>query len=160
MEFKIKKEIVEKRIETPTYKLSIEFMFGDADGEETVDVMFDAEDEDEIASMKALILAIEICMVAYPSGRGGGGSDEFNHIPEYLAFFSEEPEEYLDESGATLEEINAINPWDLHVDHPYDVMCDCQSDFTSYSLEFLDGMGGTFEVEVSLSEEDKLKIKR
>lgn len=168
MEFTIEKG-KEKRKKEPHYKLEIEFMFGDADGEEFVSTIIDQTD---IENAKSLILATACCCAAYPGGRGGG--DEYDGLPEYDAFFLEDfadPDNYVfvfnedDSNEIAQEKVNAylesLNPNGYGMEHPWDPTGgDMHATFRNYKLYFIDADGDKSNVKITFNEEELAEIER
>ena len=153
---------------TKTYRITVNFMEGDADGEQTKSVDFEDTPE-EIDAMKKFILALECCNAAYPCGRGG--YDEYNGLPEYDAFFSEcvNPKDYkklLDENKITENEEEFIQNWLMKTYNPLQICMDHPSDsngistsFDGYKIVYFDESGKFFPTEVKLAEDELNRIE-
>lgn len=172
MEIKVKRSAKAKRRRDPHYRVDFQFMEGDADGEQSDSIEFDDKPED-VEAMKKFIMALECCNAAYPNGRGG--YDEYDGLPEYDAFFKEELdtehyEDFLEKQGITDiesdEAYSAVrkylnekyNPNEIFVDHPSDTNY-ISTSFDGYSVVHVDENGDETEVTITLSKEEKARLK-
>lgn len=169
MELKIKEKKVKRKRE-PHYKLTINFMEGDADGYQTQTHIFD---ENSIESLKQTIMAIARCNAAYPNGRGG--YDEYDGLPEYDAFFNDDLDldcydDLLSESGleeGDQEEFEYVqnhlkekyNPYDIELEHPYDSNY-IHTYFDGYFLVYVDENGDKCDVDITFTKEEQKYIDK
>ena len=109
---------------TNTYKVQIEFMFGDADGYKTVTMHINQDNEDLIPLLEFLDRSI----ARYPRGRGG--YDSYNDIEGFDRFAAEEYEE------------ECMFFW------PYDPGCDTQASIESFKVTFFDEASTEYEVTI------------
>jgi hypothetical protein len=159
MEFKIIEDTKEKRHRKPYYEVDIEYMIGDADGEEHEIIEFMDKPKD-VKKMKVFILAIAGCCAAYPNGRTG--SDEYGCLPEYDAIYSEE---YNDDNLPEYDNEEDLNYYkkyralEIYLDHPYDHNCDCGTTIRDYIVYYYDNNGDRYEVEIDFSIEELNRIE-
>lgn len=149
----------------PYYRLTIDFMIGDADGKETEVLEIEPG---ELGNHEGLILALECCNAAY--ARGMGGYDTYHGLPEYDAFFVEEVDydayDDMYEDGFSDEEFHAsvdkmlsdLNPNGMYLEHP-DGPEGMTTSFDGYQLEYIDINGDIYTMSITLNEEEKSRVK-
>jgi hypothetical protein len=158
-----KKEIKHRPL--PYYRLTIDFMIGDADGKETKVLEIEPG---ELGNHEGLILALECCNAAY--ARGMGGYDTYHGLPEYDAFFVEDvnydaydnlnegdlPEdEFKDSITRMLEDLNPEGIIVIHPEGPEGMT----TSFDGYQLEYIDINGDIYTMSITLNEEEKSRVK-
>lgn len=178
MEVKINREKKKILNENPRYIIQAEFMFGDGDGYETIEVVVP---ENELGSYKSYITALEYCNSAYPHGKGG--YDDYEGVFEYNLFFESEIEldEFMEELGFNDEEIKnmdenmTVEDADkilktrldtiIAIQNPHDIWnyMPCYEGYTysfsGYSITFIDAKGTEFPCSVSFTKEEKERCK-
>ncbi len=146
MQLTIKKEII---IEVPVnkYKVNINFMFGDADGDTSEEILIDDKSTDEL---ERLIKCLIMCNAAFPNGRGGGSEYDYDNVPDYDRYFKEDYD-YDDKEQDEHE---------IYCEHPNDPGSDYQSTFRGFSITHFDENGIEREVEYSISRSEKEELTR
>jgi len=105
MEIKIGKKEIEQPVYKNCYKVHINYMIGDADGDDEDIVYIDKNNE----SFEDFIKCLEMCCRAFDVG-GMGGMDTFKNVPGYKDFFGdswdddEEDEDEEDEDDDNYDE--------------------------------------------------------
>jgi hypothetical protein len=184
MKLEIKKKNKPKKKKTNLYELVINYMEGDADGNQRTKIQVGEDDyknEDVQRIFHELINTVECCNNAYPNGRGG--YDEYDSVPGYSKFFREEVEEdeLFDDEIGNLEEAEyeiAYKPlfeqytkdraligkyfgtdWNGFVDHPSDSNY-ISTSFDGWDLVYYDSNGDQFPVNVKFTDEEKSLHKK
>ena len=154
MELKIKSK-KQKRTRKPHYKVTVNFMHGDADGYANEKITFR---ESEIEGLINLIMVLEVCNNIYPSGRGG--YDEHYHIPEYTATFSEYGDEYVEDQTWNDYEKAIYDEYskkEIYINHPnYEGI---NSSFDGYGVVFVDENGDKADVKITFTESEIKRLK-
>lgn len=141
MQLSINKEIIE--VPKNKYKVSVDFMFGDADGDATEEVLVD-DNQDNKDELERFIKCLIMCNAAYPHGRGG--YDNYNRVPDYDRYFSEDWDEDQPEPS-------------IYCQHPWDPAGDgIQSSFSGFSITHFDESGIERQVEYSISRPEKEEL--
>lgn len=114
------------------YCIAIKFMFGDADGYETIKLRIPRNEKNE-AELPRFLKFLDNCDKAYPCGRGG--CDNYDHVKDYDRYVEgiDNPEDLDD---------NFIFHWQ------YDPGCDIQSSYDGYEITYFDENNVEYLVEV------------
>ena len=134
----MKTEIVIKSTQNKpaAYFVTIEFMFGDADGKAFEGVEICPEDF-TLDSTSVLLATIQGLTKAYPNGRGG--CDDYGQLGNkyYDAFIGDLGLENLE-----------INPQEIYLSHPSDPSNHGESSIKDFKVEYRDIMGCIHPVKV------------
>lgn len=165
MEIKVLHDDVQKRTSKPYYRVTIDFMEGDADGSQKdyLDIEVEGDWKERLTSV---VVALAACSAAYPNGRGG--YDEYNGLPEYDCFFCDEFDEtsferlYGDTDFAK-EGFEAmmkrVNPFEYYFDHPSDSNY-ISTSFDGFYVEYFNENGDMHDVEIEFSKEEQKRINK
>lgn len=137
MKIKIGKK-VKPEIHKKVYKFVIEFMEGDADGEDFQDVFV----PEDYPQMERWLTFLDNCKKAYPHGRGG--DDDYNSeiVPDYWYFV----ESYEDD--VTEEQELEIEKRKFYIDWPSDPHYGIQDSFQDYVVTYFDENGIEYECKI------------
>lgn len=171
MEFRIQAKDKAKRLRDPHYKVTWEFMEGDADGSQHATSTF-LDTPEGIDQMKTLIKAWKVC-----EELNGCDYNDFRGNAYYDAFFSnEEVEDYSnydhieglwvdddmvdDETAKKVMDayFKEINPYNLGFEHPTDSNYICTS-FRDFTVNYIDENGDASYVDVIFTKEELKEFK-
>ena len=178
MELKIKKKVSKK--DTNYLRLDIEFMMGDADGDDTEVVKVKKEDYDNIPEVREffhrIIKCVAGCCEAYQNGKGG--YESYEAVKDYCLFFEKEFEDYADanldcdeneyekamqEFMADRDAFDKLSEKYFQVDlgfcgflnHPTNHDMYGVSSFQSYSLTYVNENGNEQDVDIIYTKEEE-----
>ena len=151
------------------YKIIMDFMIGDADGDEE-SVVFVTKDNPNI---EEFLKCLEMCSKAFDE-TGMGGCDTFSDVPGYGKFFGDEDddeeeeddyeesdEDEYDEDEDVYDDAEEIQDRRIRADHPYQpdgMGIECS--FEGYSITHFDGDGKEFAVDVTFTEDEKEEMRK
>lgn len=144
MQLTINREVV---IEVPKsqFKVQVNFMFGDADGSATEEVLIDDNKRDEL---ERFIKCLIMCNAAFPNGRGGGSEYDYDNVPDYDRYFSEDWDDEETEPEIYCEHPNEPDGYGY------------QSTFRGFSITHFDESGVEREVTYSISRPEKEELTK
>jgi hypothetical protein len=132
-----------------SFEVEVTAMFGDADGYETIVVgPFLADNPKSAEAVVSIVQTLKRMEAEYPNGRGGGGDDEYYHVPGYEAWFgafaADTEELYLQETRSDLsyeefrKDSDLAEYFKIYPDWPYDTHSDSQASYDAHEVFYYD----------------------
>ena len=175
MEIKIGKDEIVNPEYANCFKIEMDFMIGDADGD-TSDTVFVSEDN---KNLNDFLKCLEMCSKAFEVG-GMGGCDTFSEVPGYGKFFADhyddEEEEDEDEVYGLSDDEDEDDDYEddydeetefeiqtgsIHAQHPYQPDgSGIECSFEGYTITYFNSEGKEFPVEVIFTTKELEEMRK